>query len=195
MSVTASLSDLLLTHRALRAETRALAAALAEGAPVRRARVATIRDLLRRHHAYEAQHLFPLVAGRLPGFPAPGLVADHEELETVADEVADRLATGDTGGAAAGAARLAEMVAQHLDDEERVVVPAWTGLSPADDAHLVAVWRRTLGWRGRARLAPLLRADGPTPPGPGRRAGARGRRRGTPGSPRGGPGPARRHPS
>jgi len=128
-----------LIHRAIRTDLAAFADAIATVDPADRTRIAQlsrwlgfVERAIHAHHEGEDEWLYPLVAGRDPGFAAAraGLEAEHRALDPALIDVRARLealATIEDRAALAAAARgLAEHMRAHLDREEEVLVPAMT---------------------------------------------------------------------
>ncbi|MDB4937012.1 MAG: cytosine deaminase [Labilithrix sp.] len=127
---------LLAIHDQFRVASQRLSLLLArEGAAdlrwVARAFMPLAQTLHHHHHAEEVM-LFPLVERRT-GVAPERLVSDHEALTTAIAAVEDSLsATGDEDRATAAVATFAEVLVDHLDREEALVIPVLLEMAPAE---------------------------------------------------------------
>lgn len=98
-------------------------------------------DLLRSHSSHEERHILPLLESKRPSALA-GIHADHEELDESLDQlddaIADASASGDTRAgqqAYALAARFTGRYLEHLNEEDRTVMPSiWAACSDEEIA-------------------------------------------------------------
>ncbi|WP_067137222.1 hemerythrin domain-containing protein [Microtetraspora malaysiensis] len=122
-----------ITHRAMRGDARRLAKVTQEIAAGRQScdarRAAAIRDFtvqlcagIHHHHSVEDEALWPLlVRSAGPEVDLTDLSDDHSELDPLLDEV--RAAMADPAQAAKPLARLADLLDEHIEEEERVIFP------------------------------------------------------------------------
>ncbi|MBX3232171.1 MAG: NUDIX domain-containing protein [Labilithrix sp.] len=93
---------------------------------------APIAEMLHHHHHAEEQMLFPFVERRTGSAPEK-LVLDHGELTAAIDAVNDALRPETAReDAAAALARFEDVLVDHLDREEGLVVPVLLELAPAE---------------------------------------------------------------
>ncbi|MEV0971343.1 hemerythrin domain-containing protein [Microtetraspora glauca] len=122
-----------ITHRAMRGDTRRLADVtrqIAEGRqPCDARRAAAIRDFavrlcdgIHHHHSVEDTALWPvLVRSAGAEVDLGDLSEDHSELDPILDEI--RAVAADPARAAGPLARLADLLDEHIEEEERVIFP------------------------------------------------------------------------
>lgn len=115
--------DMIVVHTALLRELR-LAAKLVEcGGPHAQEHVAFVLDLLEHHHAGEDWLLWPVLRDRVP--PEMQHLLDHtgEQHRGIEELVEAARSEADDARLAALLGRLHDVVAEHLDAEERNVLP------------------------------------------------------------------------
>ncbi|WP_067179953.1 hemerythrin domain-containing protein [Microtetraspora niveoalba] len=122
-----------ITHRAMRGDTRRLAELTREIAEGRQRcdarRAAAIRDYVVRlcdgihhHHSVEDASLWPLLVRSAGAEVDLGdLIEDHSALDPILDEI--RAVAGEPARAAAPLARLADLLDEHIEEEERMIFP------------------------------------------------------------------------
>ncbi|MFJ2028532.1 hemerythrin domain-containing protein [Streptosporangium sp. NPDC087985] len=138
-AMTPELLGFQITHRAMRGDVRRLAdlaTELTEGrqstAPARATAIAGFITVLcagiHHHHTMEDQVLWPVIE-RAAGTEVDlrGLSDDHSELDPLLTEINDQAtafsATRDASALAASLARLADMLDEHIEEEERLLFP------------------------------------------------------------------------
>jgi hemerythrin-like domain-containing protein len=125
--------DMIVVHTALLRELR-LAARLVEcGGPHAREHVTFVLDLLEHHHAGEDRLLWPVLRGRVP--PELQHLLDHtgEQHREIEELVEGARNEPNHPCLAALLRRLHNLVAEHLDAEERDILPlAALHLTPAE---------------------------------------------------------------
>jgi hypothetical protein len=143
----------LLAHRALRRDFHRLAEVLAApGATTARLAdaFAVSTQMLLLHHQAEDDLVWPLLRERRPDLAAEvdALEAEHHELDALLDAISTPIGSGGPAATAAPiAARLAQRITDHLDREEREIVPAIAASVSAEE------WIELDG-RRKARLTP-----------------------------------------
>jgi iron-sulfur cluster repair protein YtfE (RIC family) len=133
--------EMRLLHDVFRRELGLAPAAVARVAPGDRERaaevgghIAAVTTLLHHHHAGEDEHLWPLLVHRCPDEPAGVLVALMESQHGAVADLGERLqgaleawiaapTTGRRAALVAGLDRLLPALEEHLQTEERFVVP------------------------------------------------------------------------
>ncbi|HKJ70549.1 MAG TPA: hemerythrin domain-containing protein [Gammaproteobacteria bacterium] len=93
-------------------------------------------DGLRRHIAWEEDHLFPLCEERtgmaLAG-PTEVMRREHREIERLLDGLAESLGRGIRAGLDEAEDRLADMLGRHNVKEEQVLYPGIDGLLDGEE--------------------------------------------------------------
>ena len=133
MSDTPNLLGFRITHRAMRADSRRLAEVTAEIAAGRQRcgpeRAAAIREYatklcrgIHHHHKAEDDRLWPLLV-RSAGAEVDlsELSEDHSELDPLLDEITS--VAGDPVELAKPLRRLADLLDEHIEEEERTIFP------------------------------------------------------------------------
>ncbi|WP_169951554.1 hemerythrin domain-containing protein [Microbispora sp. H11081] len=133
MSDTPNLLGFRITHRAMRADSRRLAEVTAEIAAGRQPcgpeRAAAIREYVTKlcrgihhHHKAEDDRLWPLLV-RSAGAEVDlsELSEDHSELDPLLDEITS--VAGDPVELAKPLRRLADLLDEHIEEEERTIFP------------------------------------------------------------------------
>ncbi|MEZ0071434.1 hemerythrin domain-containing protein [Planotetraspora sp. GP83] len=128
-----SLLGIRITHRAMRADARRLAEAakaIADGhRPCDGRRAAAIRDFvvqfcdgIHHHHTVEDEVLWPIIV-RSAGAEVDlsDLTEDHSELDPLLDEI--RAAAKTPADLAVPLTRLADLLDEHIEEEERLIFP------------------------------------------------------------------------
>ena len=145
--------DMIVVHTALLRELRLACRVVERDGPHAREHVTFVLDLLEHHHAGEDRLLWPVLRNRVPAEVEQVLEqtgAQHREIEELV-EAARREPVGDR--LVELLRRLHDVVAEHLDDEEREILPlAALHLSPAEWA---AIGEAGAASTPRAKL-PLL---------------------------------------
>lgn len=163
-TVPAPLLSFLLYHRSMRGGAQRLADALAaeSSGPRREALVPWFRHFREAclvHAEGEDKVLWPALADTRPEM-APlfdAMDAQHDELDrTLADLAAVMDDAARHPDAAAVAGRLVDVLARHLDDEERNAVPLLIGAFPNDLGDLMRRAHRQAGPEGAAIALPFL---------------------------------------
>ncbi|WP_432934232.1 hemerythrin domain-containing protein [Microbispora sp. CA-135349] len=149
------LTGFLMMHAGFRAEFGRLAEACANPRDdtheeLLEEQLALVLDMLHAHHAHEDAVLWPTLAGRAP--QAADVLAELESEHAVLDPLI--AAASDRGvplpGRAPTLRRLHEVVNEHLDHEERAVVPLMLRHLTLDDVE--ADKRRAMDDFGRRRV-------------------------------------------
>ena len=125
--------DMIVVHTALLRELRLACRVVERDGPHAGEHVTFVLDLLEHHHAGEDRLLWPVLRNRVPAEVEQVLEktgAQHREIEELV-EAARREPVGDR--LVELLRRLHDVVAEHLDDEEREILPlAALHLSPAE---------------------------------------------------------------
>jgi 8-oxo-dGTP pyrophosphatase MutT (NUDIX family)/hemerythrin superfamily protein len=129
-------ATLLAIHDQFRVASERLSFSLAREAGADLAWVARafrpLAQTLHHHHHAEEAMLFPLVQSRTGVAPAQ-LVTDHEALTRAIAEVEESLSAGaDKERATAAVATFAEVLVEHLDREEALVIPVLLEMTPSE---------------------------------------------------------------
>ncbi|MEV6860414.1 hemerythrin domain-containing protein [Streptosporangium subroseum] len=128
-----------INHRAMRGEVRRLAGLATELAAGRQSAdaarttaiagfITTLSHGIHHHHTMEDQLLWPVIQ-RSAGAEVDlrDLSDDHSELDSLLAEVGDQAAAfvsaGDASALAASLTRLADMLDEHITEEERLIFP------------------------------------------------------------------------
>jgi hemerythrin-like domain-containing protein len=120
----------------------------------------TLAGLLHQHHSAEDEIAFPFLRERLPGLPLETLIAEHEQMAAVLEEMAPLLDTlkGQAGEGAAleatgeALARLAKIWPGHIDVEETII--SMRRLGTVASAKELAAWLASMGQHRPAGAAP-----------------------------------------
>jgi hemerythrin-like domain-containing protein len=115
--------DMIVVHTALLRELRLAPQLVERGALHARAHVAFVLDLLEHHHAGEDRLLWPVLRGRVP--PELQHLLDHtgQQHRGIEELVEAARNEPDDDRLAALLRRLHDLVAEHLDAEERDILP------------------------------------------------------------------------
>jgi hemerythrin-like domain-containing protein len=115
--------DMIVVHTALLRELRLAPRLVERGGPHTREHVAFVLDLLEHHHAGEDRLLWPVLRGRVP--PQMHHLLDHagEQHREIEELLEAARSEPDDDRLAVLLRRLHDVVAEHLDAEERDVLP------------------------------------------------------------------------
>jgi hypothetical protein len=149
----ADLIGFTLTHSLLRNEIPRLAAALSGGSmtseqeSVLEEHLRLVTDHLLRHHQEEDDFHWPVLASRASGAARllALLEAEHAEMDPLVDKVRNRRLTRSERSVALS--RLSELVLDHLEEEDRSVVPLLA-------VHITADEQSASMARSRANIPP-----------------------------------------